>query len=128
MTFAEDMHKVKSRFNDAITKGLSNPETFQEVLTQTLSEIEKYRTQVLNQVSIMEREMRKFSGQAEAFSSIGGIVYHILDSMVKLQDREDEQRAKLDLERQAALEEARLEELKTIEAPAMEKKTKKDKS
>ncbi len=88
--FSETLSKLKIRLHDAAKRGLSNPETMQEIMMQLLGECEKNRQNALNQASVMEREVRKYQGQAEAFNSIGSLMFYLVDQTVKIDEREEE--------------------------------------
>ncbi len=53
--------------------------------------IKENRQNALNQASVMEREIRKYQGQAEAFNSLE---LYLVDQIVKIDEREEEQREK----------------------------------
>lgn len=113
MGFAEDVIKLRKRMLDAVQNGVvdaNSKDTFEATLIQIMNDAEKQRQSCVAQADNLRRQAAQIDGQAQAFASVGSIVYGVLNGYVTLAERDAEERRKAEEAAKAAAEEASAEE------------------
>jgi predicted sugar kinase len=121
MGHTEDLLKLRKRVLDAVGAGIIDnnlKEFYEATLLQILNESERQRQVCVTQAENLMKQAAVANGQAAAFSSIGSIIFGVLNGYIVAQERairEEEARAAEQAEKEAyakSLEENIVEEKK----------------
>ena len=124
--YTEEVLKLRKRVADAVSKGVINKEGrefFEATLIQVMNDAEKNRQNCVAQAENLRRQAAVMDGQAGAFASVSSIVYGVINGFVNIAERDEEERKKLEAEKQEAVSDQ--ESTQTVgeqEPPKEEKK------
>ena len=105
MAFAEDIAKLRLRVADAVSKNLivkDGKDFLEATLIQIMNEAERNRQNCLNNAETLRKQASAFEGQAGAFASVSSIVFNVINGYVMLAEKEEQERAKEEAEKNAA--------------------------
>ena len=94
MSFAEDLFKLRQKFQDAITKGViseDNKDIFEATLIQIMNDAEKNKQNCINQAENLRKQASVFDGQASAFASVSSIIYNVIHGFVIIAEKNKEE-------------------------------------
>lgn len=113
MSYAEEVLKLRKKLIDAVSAGVVDPNskgTVEALLIQIMNESEKNRQQCTNQAEELRKRAAMLDGQAAGFTTVGSIVYNVINGFTQAAERdrrERERAAEEEAEKQAAMEAAR---------------------
>ena len=90
MNHEEQLIKIRQRTVDALKIGMvdeSHYGLYQTTLIQLLNECERGRQSQQSAVENLKRQIAVAEGQMHAYSMMGGMIYSVLDGLVKLAEK-----------------------------------------
>lgn len=90
MTFQEEIIKIRTKFKELVQEGLGTSDVFESTLINLLSECEKNRANAATQAENLRKQAMKYDGEMSAWSSMSSIIWHLMNTLLKLQRNNDE--------------------------------------
>jgi hypothetical protein len=94
MSYTEDILKLRARVADAVKAGVvdeSGKPTLEAILVNIMNEAEKNRQNCVAQAENLRRQAAGIDGQAAAFNSTVSIVFSVVNGLVKIAERSNEE-------------------------------------
>lgn len=93
MGYMEDVTSIRTKFQDALNKGLfDDKRSLELILINIMNEAERNRQLYVNQASDLRRQASVLDGQANGFSSLSSIINTVINGFVMAAERAEQMR------------------------------------